>query len=28
LKRDAFAIGLQFSSFDWISARQSAMHSR
>ena len=27
LKRDAFAIGLQFSSFDWISARQSAMHS-
>jgi PilZ domain-containing protein len=28
LKGNEFAMGLQFSSYDWISARQSAMHSR
>src|SRR5579859_384333 len=27
LKGDAFAMGLQFFSYDWIGARQRAMHS-
>ena len=27
LKGNEFAMGLQFSSYDWIGARQSAMHS-